>query len=124
MFAGLNGRFDSGLPFDLVGKDGKGLSPAQSRIELLSRGYSNSVIDLLTLQSDQPGSPDKSVAPHVVFDLTLGYDAASALSLPVCITATVMNVLDAPFLYKFESSFGGTHFGYPRMVGVRLEVRI
>jgi outer membrane cobalamin receptor len=123
-FAGLNGRFDSGLPFDLVGKDGTGLSPDESRVELRRRGYSDSVIDLLTLQSDQPGSPDKSVAPHAVFDLTFGYDAAPLLMVPVRFTATVMNVLDSPFLYKFESSFGGTHFGYPRMVTARLDVQL
>ena len=124
LFAGLNGRFDSGLPFDLVGKDGKGLSPDASRVELKQRGYSDSVIDLLSLTSDQPGSPDKSVAPHVVFDLLAGYDFAASSSVPICLTATVMNILDSPFLFKFESSFGGTHFGYPRMVNVRLEVKL
>jgi hypothetical protein len=124
LFAGLNGRLDSGLPFDLVGKDGKGLDPEQSRAELKRRGYSDSVIDLLTLQSDQPGSPDKSVAPHVVFDLLAGYDFSASTSVPVCVTATVMNLLDSPFLYKFESSFGGTHFGYPRMISVKVEVRM
>jgi outer membrane cobalamin receptor len=124
LFAGLNGRFDSGLPFDLVGKDGKGLDPEQSRAELKRRGYSDSIIDLLTLQSDQPGSPDKSVAPHVVFDLLAGYDFSTSTSVPVRLTATVMNLLDSQFLYKFESSFGGTHFGYPRMVSVKVEVRM
>ncbi|HTY36739.1 MAG TPA: TonB-dependent receptor [Bacteroidota bacterium] len=121
---GLNGRFDSGLPFDLVGKDGKGLDPDQSRAELKRRGYSDSVIDLLTLESDQPGSPDKSVAPHAVFDLFLGYDLHAAMHLPLRLTASIMNVLDTPFLYKFESSFGGTHFGYPRMATIRLEVQL
>ena len=124
IFAGVNGRFDSGLPFDLVGSDGKGLSPEESRAELRRRGYSDSVIDLLTLQSDQPGSPDKSVAPHAIFDLMIGYDASGPISLPVRLTATVMNVINSPFLYKFESSFGGTHFGYPRMVSVRLDVKL
>ena len=124
LFAGLNGRFDSGLPFDLVGSNGKGLSPEESRTELKHRGYTDSVIDLLSLQSEKPDSPDKSVAPHALFDLIVGCDLDASFSLPIRLTATIMNVLDTPFLYKFESSFGGTHFGYPRMASVRMEVRM
>lgn len=122
LFFGLNGRFDSGLPFDLVGKNGEGLDPKQSRTELRSRGYSDEVINLLSLESDQPGSPDKSVAPHAIFDLMAGYDLECTLSIPIRLKASVMNLLDTPFLYKFESSFGGTHFGYPRMFTLKLEL--
>ena len=60
-FATLGGRFDSGLPFDLADSNGVGLDEAQSKAELKRRGYSDEVINLLTLTSDQPGSPMKTV---------------------------------------------------------------
>lgn len=118
----LGGRFDSGLPFDLVDKNGVGLDPIQSRLELKRRGYSDKVIDLLSLESEKPGSPDKSVAPHAIFDFAFSLDMRKSLSIPLKLSATVMNILDSNFLYKFESSFGGTHFGTPRMFSLRADL--
>ncbi len=117
--ATFSGRFDSGLPFDLAGKDGVGLDEAASRAELRSRGYSDGVIDLLSLSSDKPGSPDKSVAPHAVFNAGLSADLGTLTDLPLSVSCTVLNILDTQYLYKFESSFGGTHFGVPRTFLVR-----
>jgi len=34
----------------------------------------------------------------------------------------VLNVFDTLYLYKFESTFGGTHFGIPRTVSARLDL--
>ncbi len=110
----LGGRFDSGLPFDLVGSNGQGLDEEESRAELRSRGYSDAVIDLLELGVELPGSPDKSVAPHLTLDLGAGVDLKKSLGIPLRLGAALMNVFDTPYLYKFESSFGGTHFGRPR----------
>lgn len=125
LFATLQGRFDSGLPFDLTDSDGNGLNPEESRIELRSRGYSDDVIDLLNLESERPGSPDKSVAPHGTIDLAVGVDLDRYLhGKHARLTTVVTNVFDTPYLYKFESSFGGTHFGQPRMMGVEVEVGI
>ncbi len=118
-FGTLSGRFDSGLPFDLLNKAGVGPDETESRQILKDRGYSDEVINLLSLSSDKPGSPDKALAPRVVFDLGIGYDFNYVTSLPLRISANVLNVFDTAFLYKFESSFGGTHFGYPRMVAVK-----
>lgn len=123
-FAILEGRLDSGLPFDLVDANGKGLDPEASRQELRSRGYSDDVIDLLNLESERPGSPDKAVAPHGTIDLAAGVDLDQWIHTHARITATVTNVFDTPYLYKFESSFGGTHFGQPRMGAVSLEVEL
>lgn len=120
----LGGRFDSGLPFDLTDKNGKGLNEEDSRAELRRRGYSDDVIDLLSLEEEEPGSPDKSVSPHAVFDVGVNVDLRDAISLPLRLSASVLNVFDAKYLYKFESSFGGTHFGMPRMVQVRVEGRL
>ena len=124
LFATLGGRFDSGLPFDLTGSNGEGLDAAQSRVELRNRGYSDEVIDLLELEAEEeePGSPDKSVAPHVIFDLAAGFDFQKLIGIRARVTATALNVLDTPYLYKFESSFGGTHFGVPRTLALRVEV--
>ncbi|MDB5104395.1 MAG: TonB-dependent receptor [Fibrobacteres bacterium] len=117
--ATFGGRFDSGLPFDLVGQDGMALDEGESRAELARRGYSEDVIDLLSLEPEEPGSPDKSVAPHATFDLGMEYRLPmSGVGLEV--RAAVLNVLDTPYLYKFESSFGSTHFGQTRTVGLWL----
>lgn len=115
--ATFGGRFDSGLPFDLTAADGSALDAAQSRAELRRRGYGDDVIGLLSLEPDEPGSPDKSVAPHAVFDLGLEYRLP--LRGPALeVRAAVLNVLDTPYLYKFESSFGSTHFGAERTFGL------
>ncbi|MDP4236798.1 MAG: TonB-dependent receptor plug domain-containing protein, partial [Bacteroidota bacterium] len=108
--ATLGGRFDSGLPFDLADSNGVGLDAEQSKVELKKRGYSDEVIDLLNLNSDMPGSPDKSTAAHVVFDLSAGYDFQKTMGFPAKLVGTILNILDTKYLYKFESVFGGTHF--------------
>jgi hypothetical protein len=122
--ATLGGRFDSGLPFDLADKNGVGLDEQASRTELQQRGYSNEVINLLSLASDKPGSPDKSVAPHTVFDVGLSANLRDAISFPLTCSISVLNVLDTPYLYKFESSFGGTHFGVPRTLLFSLQLDV
>jgi hypothetical protein len=119
----LGGRFDSGLPFDLTGPGGEPLDEAGSRAELVRRGYTADIIDLLELAPESAGSPDRTVAPHAVFDLTLGYDLSGISGLPLSLGVGVLNVFDTPYLYKFESTFGGTHFGLPRMVTGKMEVR-
>lgn len=121
IFTTLGSRFDMGLPFDLTDSQGRGLTPEQSREELRRRGYSDDVIDLLSLEMEEPGSPDKSVAPHAIFDLSAGIDLHALLGVRARLGATVLNVLDTPYLYKFESSFGGTHFGRPRTFMLELE---
>ncbi|MGC8652414.1 MAG: TonB-dependent receptor [Candidatus Kryptoniota bacterium] len=123
-FASVDGRLDSGLPFDLVGPDGRGLDAEQSRQLLLARGYSERVINLLNLTPESPGSPDKSVAPHAVVDAMAGYDFSQMLNAPVTFTVSVLNVFDTLFLYKFESTFGATHFGYPRMINITMSVKV
>ncbi len=118
------GRFDSGLPFDLVANDGSGLDAVQSRAELKRRGYGDDVIDLLSLDPEKPGSPDKSVAPHAVFDLGLTYQVKSTPGPALEMHAAILNVLDTPYLYKFESSFGSTHFGQPRSFGLWVDLSL
>ena len=124
VFATLGGRFDSGLPFDLADSAGVGLDEAQSRVELKRRGYGDDIIDLLNLVSDKPGSPDKSTAPHAIFDISAGYNFETVLKIPAKLTATVLNILDTKYLYKFESVFGGTHFGLPRVIMLSLQLHI
>lgn len=123
-YAGLGGRFDSGLPFDLVDTNGQGPDAERSREILKERGYTDDVIDLLELEGEQPGSPDKAVAPHATFDLMAGFDFEKDLKIPVEVRFNVTNVLDTRYLYKFESSYGGTHFGLPRMLLGEIRVKI
>ncbi|MCC7438957.1 MAG: TonB-dependent receptor [Armatimonadetes bacterium] len=124
LFVLFDARFDSGLPFDLTDANGNGLAPEASRAELRARGYSDAVLDLLALESEEPGSPDKSVAPHATVDLAVGYEFQALHTLHGRLAVTATNLLDTPYLYKFESSFGGTHFGHPRMIGARVELGI
>jgi outer membrane receptor protein involved in Fe transport len=123
-FASFGARFDMGLPFDLTGSNGEGLTPEQSRTELKRRGYSDEVIDLLDLSQEKPGSPDKSVAPHIIFDVGAGIDLDQYIGTHVHIDLDLLNVLDTRFLYKFESSFGGTHVGYPRTITLKASIGI
>jgi hypothetical protein len=122
LHATLGGRFDSGLPFDLADSAGNGLSPSEARAELKRRGYSDAVIDLLNLESEEPGSPDKSVAPHAVMDLGLDCRFPLRTGLALKARVAVLNVFDTDYLYKFESSFSSTHFGRPRTFGLWLAV--
>lgn len=122
LFATIGGRFDSGLPFDLEGPQGQPLDEAQSRQELLRRGYTDDVIKLLDLAPETAGSPDRSVAPHAVFDVSGGCNFLSLSRIPVKLTLTVLNIFDTAYLYKFESSFGGTHFGVPRTFTARVDL--
>ncbi len=123
-FSTLGGRFDSGLPFDIADSNGVGLDEAQSKAELKRRGYSDDIINLLNLAVDKPGSPDKSSASHFILDLSAGFDFNKTLGVPAKISGTILNVLDTKYLYKFESVFGGTHFGLPRMYVLQLQVKI
>lgn len=43
-------------------------------------------------------------------------------SLPLKFSVTVLNALNTPYLYRFKSTFGETHFGVPRTVAGRLDV--
>jgi hypothetical protein len=126
-FAILGGRFDSGLPFDLADSAGNGLDATAARAELKRRGYTDDVIDLLALEGEVENgkiSPDKSVAPHFILDAGVGFDFQPELKIPAKISVGILNVLDTKYLYKFESSFGGTHFGLPRMITVGLQVKL
>jgi hypothetical protein len=124
LFATLGGRFDLGLPFDLAGANGEGLTPEESRVELRRRGYSDEVIDLLSLEMEEEGSPDKAVAPHAVFDLAAGFNFQPLTGFRARVTLSALNLLDSDYLYKFESSFGGTHFGMGRTLLAKVEVGI
>jgi outer membrane receptor protein involved in Fe transport len=110
------------LPFDITDKNGNGLNPEQARAELKRRGYSDDVIDMLNLEEEEPGSPDKSVAPHATFDISAGVDLRSLAKIPLRLTGTITNIFDTKYLYKFESSFGGTHFGAPRTASIKAEI--
>ena len=116
LFALVGGRFDSGLPFDLVAPN-----EDSARIILKARGYSDATINMLNLTAEMPGSPDRSVAAHTTFDASIGYNL-KAFGLPVRLIGTVTNIFDTQYLIKFESSFGGTHFGQPRMFLLRAEL--
>jgi outer membrane receptor protein involved in Fe transport len=114
----LGSHFDLGLPFDLTDANGVGLTEEASRAELKRRGYSDEIINLLDLSVEKEGSPDKATAPRVTFDIGAYFDWK-----PLRISAVMTNILDTPYLYKFESALGGTHFGLPRSFAVRVEYR-
>jgi hypothetical protein len=125
-FYGLvGGRFDSGLPFDLVDTNGIGPTAARARDILINeRHYSAEVVDMLDLEPEpeNPTSPDRFVAPHATFDVSVGA-SLSQFGIPITLIGSIINVLDTKYLYKFESTFGGTHFGTPRTFVLRAELQ-
>jgi outer membrane receptor protein involved in Fe transport len=126
-FAGFGGRFDSGLPFDLADDSGNGMDADAARTFLKRKGYTDEVIDLLELDAEVENgkiSPDKTVAPHIIFDAAVGFDFEKEFKIPAKLSASVVNLLDTKYLYKFESSFGGTHFGIPRSFLVTAQIKI
>jgi outer membrane receptor for Fe3+-dicitrate len=88
----------------------------------MNRGYTSEVIDLLELAPETAGSPDRAVAPHATFDASVGYDLHTLSAIPLKLTVSVLNIFDTLYLYKFESTFGGTHFGVPRTIAARIDV--
>jgi hypothetical protein len=120
----VGGRFDSGLPFDLTGPGGQPLDEAGSRAELLRRGYPERIIGLLDLAPETAGSPDRRVAPHAIVDASVSYDFRGLGGVPVRVSLTALNVFDTLYLYKFESTFGGTHMGLPRTLIARLDLEL
>jgi len=42
--------------------------------------------------------------------------------IPLKLTVGVLNIFDTLYLYKFESTFSGTHFGVPRTVVARIDL--
>ena len=105
---------DAGLPFDLRGPDGKSMGPTKARELLISRGWSPSTVDLLDLSEEEPGSPDRSTSPKILFDAGLGWDSPETRTGVFHLEAGCRNLLDTPYLTRFETSIGGTHWGAPR----------
>lgn len=120
----LGGRFDSGLPFDLFDPlTGSAPDADRAREILRQRGYAQEVIDLLDLEPEEPGSPDRFAAPRAIFDCGLAWH------LPVSrvkadLRGEVGNVFDTPYLTRFEASGGGTHYGSRRTFSTRLDLAI
>jgi len=120
----LDGRFDSGLPFDLFDPlTGKAPDATRAREILKQRGYSDEVIDLLDLEPEEPGSPDRFGAPRAIFDAGLAWHLP-VRGVKADLRGEVGNVFDTPYLTKFEASPGGTHFGTPRTFSTRLDLSI
>ena len=55
---------------------------------------------------------------HTTFDISIGKDFEN-----LSVRATAVNLFNSQFLTGLESSFAGTHYNYPREVGVQLRYR-
>ena len=113
-WAKLGFQADAGLPFDLSNGDGTSLNETQAKQILKQRGWSDAAIDLLDLSEESPGSPDRSTSPKILFDLATGWDSPETRMGILHVELGCRNVFDTPYLTRFETSLGGTHWGEPR----------
>ena len=113
-WASVGVRADAGLPFDLSNADGSSLDENGAKDALRKKGYSESTIELLDLSQEEPGSPDRSTAARVLFDLSAGWNGWEGVRGILRLEAGIRNLLDSDYLTRFETSMGGMHWGEPR----------
>jgi outer membrane receptor protein involved in Fe transport len=65
------------------------------------------------------GDGPQHLPAHTTFDVSVGRSLGERLSVRV----TATNVTNATYLLDNSNTFGGTHFAYPREVGVQVKYR-
>jgi hypothetical protein len=61
------------------------------------------------------------VKPWSVFDFSSGWEVFKEKKLSIQAQFDLQNIADRKFVYNFGNPFSGTHFGYPRVWGVRMK---
>ncbi len=98
----FSGRHESGVPLEV---------DEESIENLISRPDS----DLVDFQR-------RRVKPWSVLDFSLGIDLLRDRNVQVSAQVDVRNIANNRFAYNFGNPFEGTHFGHPRLLGVRLRL--
>lgn len=98
----LTGRFDSGLPFEFE----------EEEIEELMERPGADLVDF----------ERRRVKPRTILNLSTGIDLFRKERVGLSWQFDIQNLTNKRFLYNFESVFGGTHFGPPRLWSGRLKL--
>jgi outer membrane receptor for Fe3+-dicitrate len=108
IYAIFNGRYDSGVPTDVV--------PGTTLADFTAQGFDPRLYSEIDFTRGR-------VRPRTVLDLSIGADLLQKERASLNLQFDIQNLTNQPFLYNFESVFSGTHVGYPRLFSGRLALR-
>jgi outer membrane receptor protein involved in Fe transport len=108
IYAMFNGRYDSGVPTDVV--------PGTTLAEFTAQGFDPRLYNEIDFQRGR-------VRPRTILDLSVGADLLQKERTSLNLQFDIQNLTNQLFLYNFESVFSGTHVGYPRLFSGRLSLR-
>jgi hypothetical protein len=101
-WASFSGQYNSGVPVDL---------DPDSLAQLMA-----------TPNSDLVDFNRGRIKPWSVFNFSTGTSLHREKPVTVSPEFDVQNVFNKRFVYNFGNPFSGTHFGYPRIYGVRIKL--
>ncbi|MDQ3819029.1 MAG: hypothetical protein M3362_15320, partial [Acidobacteriota bacterium] len=108
IYAIFNGRYDSGVPTDVV--------PGTTLAQFVSEGFDPRLYNEIDFQRGR-------VRPRMILDFTVGADVLKTEHASLNLQFDVQNLTNELFLYNFESVFSGTHVGFPRLLSGRIALR-
>lgn len=108
IYAIFNGRYDSGVPTDVV--------PGTTLAQFVAEGFDPRLYNEIDFQRGR-------IRPRMILDLTVGADVLKTEHASLNLQFDVQNLTNELFLYNFESVFSGTHVGFPRLLSGRIALR-
>jgi outer membrane receptor protein involved in Fe transport len=108
LYATFSGRYDSGVPVDVV--------PGTTLAQFVAAGFDPRLYDQIDFQRGR-------VKPRAILNFSVGADLFQKERTSLNLQFDIQNVTDRLFLYNFESVFSGTHVGFPRLLSGRLALR-
>ena len=108
LYATFSGRYDSGVPTDVI--------PGITLAEFVAQGFDPRLYNEIDFERGR-------VRPRTIFDFSVGADLLRKERVTMNLQFDVQNLTNELFLYNFESVFSGTHVGYPRLISGRLGLR-
>lgn len=108
IYAIFSGRYDSGVPTDVV--------PGTTLADFIAQGFDPRLYNEIDFQRGR-------VRPRTILDFSVGADLRRQERVAVNLQFDIQNLTNELFLYNFESVFSGTHVGFPRLFSGRLALR-
>jgi outer membrane receptor protein involved in Fe transport len=108
IYAIFNGRYDSGVPTDVV--------PGTTLAEFTAGGFDPRLYNEIDFQRGR-------VRPRTILNLSIGADLLQHERTSLNVQFDIQNLTNELFLYNFESVFSGTHVGFPRLMSGRIALR-
>jgi outer membrane receptor protein involved in Fe transport len=107
LYASLNGRYDSGVPTDVV--------PGTTLAQFVADGFDPRLYSQIDFDRGR-------VRPRMIWNASIGADLFRKERTNVNVQLDFQNITNRLFLYNFESVFSGTHVGFPRLISARLGI--